>query len=496
MCCSGGGASGDTYRFRHALIQDAALGMMPRERYRALHARVADIVETRFPESAAARPQVIAHHRTEAMQPELAVAWWQRGAQQAMQRGAMEEALVQLRRGIALLQALPESEAHARAELDMQLLAGNALLSLHGHSALETGQAYDRARFLAERLPGQPQLRNAMHGQWSHAWMRGQMDLALERAEALLAHGRERESVGGLAIAWSAMGHSQFLLGRFGVALESLQRGLDYDARTERDRRYGMAAQATVISTRCYSAWARAFMGRLEEAGRDLVATLAAAEAATFPFAIANAQYALGRYHYDRGADEDCIDRMRMTVALCEEHEIEYLAMAAKPIIGLLLGRRGDLAGGLTLVREGVAWNRATEALAFVPNYLAMEAELLARAGDIDGALRRMAEGFPLMEETNAKWEQATLLRQRGEILRLAGRTAEAEADLRAAVATATAQRAALFGLHASIALAELLVETGRADAARAALDAALAPFAAETAPVVLRARGVRARLG
>ena len=141
-----GGAGGETYRFSHALIQDAALGMLPRERYRSLHARVADIIEARFPESAAAQPQVIAHHRTEAMQPEQAVAWWQRGAQQAMRRGAMEEALVQLRRGIALLQALPESPAHAQAELDMQLLAGNALLSLRGHSALETGQAYDRAR--------------------------------------------------------------------------------------------------------------------------------------------------------------------------------------------------------------------------------------------------------------------------------------------------------------------------------------------------------------
>ena len=44
--------------------------------------------------------------------------------------------------------------------------------------------------------------------------------------------------------------------------------------------------------------------------------------------------------------------------------------MAAKAIIGLLLGRRGDRAGGLALVREALAWNRATEALTFVPNYI------------------------------------------------------------------------------------------------------------------------------
>ncbi|TDH62732.1 hypothetical protein E2C06_10025 [Dankookia rubra] len=484
-----GEAGGKTYRFSHVLLQDAALSMLPRERYRSLHARVADIIEERFPASAAARPQVVAHHRTEAMQPEQAVAWWQRGAQQAMRRGAMEEALVQLRRGIALLQALPECPAHAQAELDMQLLAGAALLSLRGHSALETGQAYDRARHLAETLPGQPQLRNAMHGQWSHAWMRGHMGLALQRAEALLAQARARESHGGLAIAWSAIGHSQFILGRFPEALESLERGLDHDARTERDRRYGLALQATVISTRCYAAWARSFMGRLEEARRELLATLEAAEAATFPFALANAHYALGRYDYDTGAAEACIARLRTTLALCDEHGIEYLAMAAKAIIGLLLGRRGDHAGGLALIREAVAWNRATEALTFVPNYLGMEAELMARAGDTGSALQRMAEVFALMAESGAQWEKSVLLRQHGEILGRAGRPDAAEAALRDAVATAEAQQAALFRLHAAIPLAALLGRTGRAEAGRTTLDAALAPLAGAAAPVVLRAR-------
>jgi tetratricopeptide (TPR) repeat protein len=470
--------------------------MLPRERYRALHARVADIIETRFPESATTQPQVIAHHRTEAVQPEQAVGWWLRGAQQAMQRGAMEEALVQLRRGIALLQALPESEAHDRAELDMQLLAGSALLSLRGHSAQETGAAYDRARLLAERLPGQPQLRNAMHGQWSHAWMRGRVGLAMERAEALLAYARERESSGGLAIAWSALGHSQFLLGRFREALVSLELGLQHDARTERDRRYGLAAQVTEISTRCYSAWTRAFLGRLEEVRRDLAATLAAAEASAFPFAIAYGHYALGRFDYDRGDDKACIARLRGTIALCEEHEVRYLDMASKAIVGLLIGRRGDLAGGLALVRECIAWNRGVEALTFVPSFLGMEAELMARAGDTAGALGRMEESFALMAESGAVWEKAGLLWQRGEIQRMAGRLEAAEADLRAAVATAERQEAVLFRLHAAMPLARLLAATGRAGEGRAVLATALAPFAAEAEPVVLRARSLLAGLG
>nr|WP_264185357.1 adenylate/guanylate cyclase domain-containing protein [Roseicella aerolata] len=490
-----GPAGGGTYRFRHALIQDAALGLLPRERYRALHARVADILEARFPAAAQAQPQVIAHHRSEAVQPEQAVGWWLRGAQQATQRGAMEEALVQLRRGIAILQALPESEAHMRAELDMQLLAGNALLSLRGHSALETGQAYDRARALAERLPGQPQLRNAMHGQWSHAWMRGRIGLSMERAEALLDFARGQGSGNGLTIAYSALGHSQFIQGRFREAVESLDLALRHEDRTERDRRYAVAAQAMVVSTRCYSAWARAFMGRLEEVRRDVAALAEAAQKSGIPFAIAYARYALGRYDYDRGAEEDCIRRLRETIALCEEHEISYLDMASKAIVGLLTGRRGDIAGGLALVRECIGWNRAAEAMTFVPSFLGMEAELMARGGDAEGGLSRLAEAFDLLAESGAAWERVTLLRQRGEVQRMAGRIDAAEADMRAALAEADAQQAVLFGLHAAMPLARLLAETGRKEEARDRLGAALAPFGAESEPVVLRARAVLAEL-
>ncbi|WP_207191612.1 adenylate/guanylate cyclase domain-containing protein [Paracraurococcus ruber] len=486
---------GGTFRFRHALIQDAALSLLPRERYRTLHARVGDILEARFPEVAQAQPQVIAHHRAEAMQPEAAVAWWLRGAQQATARGAMEEALVPLRRGIALLQSLPESEAHARAELDMQLLAGNALLSLRGHSALETGQAYDRARALSESLPDRPQLRNAMHGQWSHAWMRGRIAQSLDRAGELLAVAQQRGSTGALSVAHGSLGHSLFVQGRFAEAVGHLELSLEHEDRSDRDRRYALSALVASLSTRCYWVWARAFMGRLEEVRRDLAAMTEAASASRVPFTTAYARYAVGRYDYDRGATDAAIAGLRATIAFCEEHEIQYLDSASKAIVGLLEGRRGDIAGGLALVRDAIAWNRGMEAMTYVPSYLGMEAELLALAGDPAAGLAKLEEAFALLGESGALWEQATLLRQRGEIHRQAGQEAAAEADLRAAVAAAEAQGALLFRLHAAQSLARLLAATGRTAEGCAALDTALRPFRAEAEPCVLQARALLARI-
>ena len=112
----------------------------------------------------------------------------------------------------------------------------------------------------------------------------------------------------------------------------------------------------------------------------------------------------------------------------------------------------------------------------------------MARACDCVGALQRMMDAFALMAESGAQWEKSVLLRQHGEILDRAGRTEAAEAELRTAVATAAAQQAGLFRLHAAIALAALLARTGRGAEARATLELALAPMAAEAEPIVLRA--------
>jgi len=54
-----------TYRFKHALVQDAAYGTLLREPRRALHARIAKILESHFTEIAENQPEVLARHCTE-----------------------------------------------------------------------------------------------------------------------------------------------------------------------------------------------------------------------------------------------------------------------------------------------------------------------------------------------------------------------------------------------------------------------------------------------
>jgi predicted ATPase len=50
------------YLFKHALVQDAAYGTLVREPRRALHARVAETIESQFAEIAERQPELLARH--------------------------------------------------------------------------------------------------------------------------------------------------------------------------------------------------------------------------------------------------------------------------------------------------------------------------------------------------------------------------------------------------------------------------------------------------
>jgi class 3 adenylate cyclase len=77
-----------TYLFKHALVQDAAYGTLLREPTRALHARIADAIEERFPDFAESHPETLARHRTEAAQIEKAASLWGKGGQRSLWNAA------------------------------------------------------------------------------------------------------------------------------------------------------------------------------------------------------------------------------------------------------------------------------------------------------------------------------------------------------------------------------------------------------------------------
>ena len=82
-----------TYLFKHALVQDAAYGTLLREPRRALHARIAETLESQFAEIAESQPELLARHCTEAGLIEKAAGLWGKAGQRSLERSALVEAV-------------------------------------------------------------------------------------------------------------------------------------------------------------------------------------------------------------------------------------------------------------------------------------------------------------------------------------------------------------------------------------------------------------------
>ena len=89
-----------TYLFKHALVRDAAYGTLLREPRRALHARIAETLESQFAEIADNQPELLARHCTEAELIEKAAGLWGKAGQRSLARAALLEGKEQLKRAL------------------------------------------------------------------------------------------------------------------------------------------------------------------------------------------------------------------------------------------------------------------------------------------------------------------------------------------------------------------------------------------------------------
>src|SRR5262245_40900698 len=64
-----------TYTFKHALLEDALYNALVKAQRQELHCRVGEVLESQFPQTAEAQPELLAHHFTEAGLTEEAVGY-------------------------------------------------------------------------------------------------------------------------------------------------------------------------------------------------------------------------------------------------------------------------------------------------------------------------------------------------------------------------------------------------------------------------------------
>jgi class 3 adenylate cyclase/tetratricopeptide (TPR) repeat protein/ABC-type transport system involved in cytochrome c biogenesis ATPase subunit len=143
-----------SYLFKHALVQDAAYGTLLREKRRALHARIAETLESQFAETAEGRPEMLAHHFTEAGLTEAAIEWWGTAGQRSLARSALLEGGEQLKRALDQIATTPVTPALRREEIKLEVAFANAL-ALTG-DLMDGKEHYDRALAIYDPVEHRP----------------------------------------------------------------------------------------------------------------------------------------------------------------------------------------------------------------------------------------------------------------------------------------------------------------------------------------------------
>jgi hypothetical protein len=315
------------YRFKHALIQDVAYENLLKSRRQVLHRRVAEILRDRFTATAAAEPEALAHHFTQAGMTEAAIEWWGKAGDQALRRSAFQEAISHLGKAIEMADKAGDGApraapavASAGQRLKLQIDYGQAMMWSKGYAAEETRAAFARARELTAGIENPPERFVAYYAQWVDNATRGKFALAREAAETLRREaeneGRATEQVVGLRI----LGLTCLLQGDLIEAQAYLEEALKiYDPERDRDAqfRFGHDAGAAASTYLAFTNWLLGDVGDTQAHMNEAVARGVKINHAT---TLANIYHLTAIFEMARG-DVDAAERAAQAeVDLSREH--------------------------------------------------------------------------------------------------------------------------------------------------------------------------------
>jgi class 3 adenylate cyclase/predicted ATPase len=465
-----------TYLFKHALVQDAAYGTLLREPRRALHARIAETLESQFADIAENQPELLARHCTEAGLIEKAAGLWGKAGQRSLARSALVEAAEQLTRGLAQIAALPATPALRREAIKLQVALITPLIHVKGYAAPETKAAVDRARLLIEQAEalGEPPedpllLFSVLYGFWIASYVAFNGDVMRELAAQFLELAEKQGATVPLMIGHRLMAISLLCTGAIAESRAHYNQALAlYDPAEHRSlaTRFGVDAGVSVLSFRSLALWALGYPeAALADTDHALKDAREIGQAATLFYALGLAPWT------DLQCGNYATANLLVDELVAAADEKGFLFWKAFGILGRgwLFALTGKATDAVDMITSGMAAWRSTGATVFAPLHLSNLAKAYAELGQFDDAWRCVGEAMTAVETTKERWYEADIHRVAGEIALQSPQSdaAKAEAYFERALAVARAQQAKSWELRAAMSMARLLRDQGKRDEAR-----------------------------
>ncbi len=418
------------YRFRHALIRDAAYESILTTTRRTLHGLIADAIVRGVSHEP---DEVVAGHLAAADRHDAAAVAFANAARAAAARSAHSEAIAHINSALAAIDRLDDTIVLSESvptELSLRLLLGPSLIAARGYGVEEVIDNYERAEQLSRGTGLGRERFDSARGQLSYHLLTARIGPALRLSERVLDLAEQRGEPAEVldAVAWA--GTTRFFAGDIRTAQTLLERvdGL-YDPATaaQHSARFGLDPFVLASSHQVWLYW---LMGRTSDAIARCSAMAETAEALDRPWSMAHAlNYELGLSvllgDHER-ALEVAAHQIELSIAM---HLPHYQAYAM-----IFRGRAEadlDPVGAAAQIREGLDMRKGTGAQLALPLHHGLLAETHLMVDDVPAAALHVDAGLEVVDTTGERWWVPELLRLRAIIdhHRGGGRTAALLAD-------------------------------------------------------------------
>lgn len=483
------------YFFKHALVQETAYQSLLKSRRQQYHQRIAQVLQTQFPEMVDTQPEVVAHHYTEAGLIAQAVPYWQKAGEQELARSANTEAIIHLTKGLSLLTASPKTPEHTQQELLLQTSLSLALGAIKGFAASEVEQSYARARELCRQVGKTPQLFPILWGLLAFYLVRAEITTAHEIGKQMLALAENTNDAALQIEAHDTLGTTLFCCGDFLTARHHFEQSITlYNPLQHRHLAFLYGGEDPGVICLAWTAVVLGTLGYIEEGDRKSDEALALAQELAYPFSQAEAHCLIAEFHWLRQDVRLVQHHAATAVSIAEEQGFPLWAAFGNIFHGWARAEQGQAAEGVAQIQHGLGQWRSTGARLLQPLFLCLLADTYQHQGHYQEGLHAIDEALALVQKTGDCFPKAELYRLKGE-LTLQSRTSlrqvktgqdkseetspqllppspqEAETYFLKALEIARQQHAKTLELRTSIDLAQLWQQQGKEMEARRLLS-------------------------
>ncbi len=484
-----------SYMFRHALIRDTAYDMLLKTVRQQHHKRVADALIEHFAEQVSTEPELVAHHYSEAGIADRASQYWLQAGRRSQGRSANQEALGHLRKGLAVLSELPDSEERRRQEVTLQIAMAGTLVALQGFVSQDVERTYRRAQELCRELSDVPDLYWVLLGFRNFHMVRAELVQATRFAEQMETIAAELGAPDLAAIARGHLGDTAFFKGNFLTALEHFAsvEHIGADGATAYRARNASEFEVQILALKALTTWHLGYPDQslaLTEQAIALARLKDPAHSLAIALSMAGAQASF--FRRDPVAVERYVTEIRR---LSTERGIRFWGMFSEIFAGWAAFEkerrsanpdRYVLEEALKQVHGCIeVYQRSGSALS-AGHHATILIEMLCHLGQAEQARPLIQHWLAFAERTTANYFTAELHRLHGDAL-VSGlpfepdrvrALADAETAYQTAIRVAQGQSARIFELRAATSLARLWSSQDRLHAAMELLGPLLASFA------------------